>query len=102
MDFTPESVDACGRIRATDEDGNAHIFHTDPAEIAEAIYWSGLKAGALELGLLLYGPDGDLRPHDGRTTPQLLRDWLEKVTTAGLDREDAAVWFFDRIRRAVK
>ena len=102
-EYIPESINARGVITTTDTTGRRHLFHTDPAEAkAFALMTEWLSTGAQELGLILHANSSPAWLHrrqaDGRTTNELKRDWLHKVTTAGMP-EDAALQFFDtRIR----
>ena len=101
-DFTPESISASGVITATDADGRRHLFHTDPAEAqAFALMTAWLSAGVQELGLLLHAGSTPAwlkrRREDGRTTDELKRDWLRKVTSAGMPEASALQFFEARI-----
>lgn len=101
-DYTPQSVSASGVITATDADGRRHLFHTDPAEArAFARLTSWLSAGVEELGLLLHAGSTPAwlkrRQADGRSAVELKRDWLRKVTTAGMPEASALQFFEARI-----
>ena len=98
-DFVPQSISTTGVITATDSSGRRHLFHTDPQEAqAFALMTTWLSACVQELGLILHANSSPAwlkrRQADGRTTAELKRDWLRKVTTAGMP-EASAIQFFE-------
>jgi|MDTC01.2.fsa_nt_gb hypothetical protein len=98
-ELTPETINSNGVITATDADGRTHHFHTDPTEAkAFAQVSRCLCAGVEELGLLLHcgsTPDWIMRRQaDGRNDEELRRDWIRKVTSAGMS-EEAAIHFLE-------
>ena len=101
-DYTPQSVSASGVITATDADGRRHLFHTDPEEARVfALMTTWLSAGVEELGLLLHAGSTPAwlkrRQEDGRTADELKRDWIRKVTSAGMPEASALQFFEARI-----
>ena len=101
MNYNPQSIDSQGRIKATDEDGRTHIFHTDSQESQQFFFMvQSLSQGQEELGLMLYAgktPEwAQKRFRDGRTDLELRSDWLRKVCSTGLRREVAERWLAER------
>ena len=101
-DLTPQSVNHRGQITATDEDGNRHLFHTDPVEsrqFADAVRC--FVCGREELSLLLHSNDTPQRRRqriaDGRSDEQLKEDWLAKVSAAGMPKPAALAFLTARL-----
>ena len=91
------------RITSINESGRTIVLHTDKRK-AKSFYTliSYIAAGRQELKLLLHSSrtlEGiRLREEDGRSDHQLQKDWITKVTKAGMPIQAAEDWLETRIR----
>ena len=92
-----------GRITSIDETGRILVLHTDQRK-AESFYAAinCIAAGRKELELLLHSNRSlegiRIRKQDRRSDEQLRKDWITKVTHAGMHLEAAEAWLEARIR----
>ena len=92
-----------GRITSIDETGRTIVLHTNKRK-AKIFYTliNYIAAGRKELELLLHSNrtlDGiRIREEDGRSDDQLQKDWIAKVTQAGMHLKTAEDWLDTRIR----
>ena len=92
-----------GRITSIDESGRTIVLQTDKRK-AKSFYTlvNHIAAGRQELELLLHSSrtlEGiRIREEDGRSDVQLQKDWITKVTKAGMLQEAAEDWLGARIR----
>ena len=92
-----------GRITSIDETGRTIVLRTDKRR-AKNFYTliNYIAAGRKELELLLHSSrtlEGiRIREEDGRSDDQLKKDWITKVTQAGMHLKAAEDWLEARIR----
>ena len=92
-----------GQITSIDETGRTIVLHTDKHK-AKSFYTliNYIAAGRKELELLLHSNrtlEGiRIREEDGRSDDQLQKDWIAKVTQAGMHLKAAEDWLDTRIR----
>ena len=92
-----------GQITSIDETGRTIVLHTDQHK-AKCFYTliNHIAAGRKELELLLHSRRSlegiRTREKDGRSDDQLQKDWITKVTQAGMHLKAAEDWLEARIR----
>ena len=92
-----------GRITSIDETGRTIVLNSDHRK-AKSFYSliNYIAAGRKELELLLHSSrtlEGiRIREEDGRSDYQLQKDWIIKVTQAGMHLKAAEDWLEARIR----
>ena len=91
------------RITSINETGRTIVLQTDKRK-AKSFYTliNYIAAGRQELELLLHSSrtlEGiRMREQDGRSDAQLQKDWINKVTKAGMHMKAAEDWLGARIR----